>query len=35
MLDRADVLCLAVLDDGTVVAATANGGLWHAQNNKP
>ncbi len=35
MLDRADVLCLSVLDDGTVIAATANGGLWHARNEKP
>jgi photosystem II stability/assembly factor-like uncharacterized protein len=34
-LDRSDVLCLSLLDDGTLVAATADSGLWHAQNKEP
>ena len=34
-LDRSDVLCLSLLDDGTLVAATADSGLWHVQNKEP
>jgi len=35
VLDRPDVLCLSMLDDGTLVAATAGSGLWHAPKQKP
>jgi hypothetical protein len=34
-LDRSDVLCLSLLDDGTLIAATADSGLWHVQNKEP